>query len=59
MVESNKLGQFSVFSDLSGDQLDKISEITEERSYSRADYIYQSGEKAGHLFCGHARSGQS
>ena len=50
MVESNKLGQFSVFSDLSGDQLDKISEITEERSYSRADYIYQSGEKAGHLF---------
>ena len=50
MAKSNKLGQFSIFSDLSGDELDKVSGLCEEKSYRRAEYIYQGGEKAGHLY---------
>ena len=50
MVEAYKLAYMELFDLLSDEQLEKLAEITEKKSYKTHDHIYERGNAAKHLF---------
>jgi CRP-like cAMP-binding protein len=50
MVEASQMAYLKVFDLLSDEQMEKISEITEKKSYKIHDHIYERGNTAKHLF---------
>jgi CRP/FNR family transcriptional regulator len=50
MVETYKLAYIELFDALSDEQLEKLAEITEKKSYKTHDHIYERGNPAKKLF---------
>jgi CRP-like cAMP-binding protein len=50
MVEAYKLAYMDLFDTISDEQLEKLAEITEKKSYKTHDHIYARGNPAKELF---------
>lgn len=50
MVAVNDLKQFELFGLFSGEQLEKLSKITEKKSFKKNAQIYKKGDRAQNLF---------
>jgi len=50
MVNVNDLIIFYLFSTFSEEQLEKLAEITERKTYKKHAHVYERGDRAKHLF---------
>jgi CRP-like cAMP-binding protein len=50
MVKANELAKFYLFNIFTEEQLEKLAEITEKKTYKKKDHIYEDGDRAKHLF---------